>query len=83
MATMLSATQYLDREYLEVRCRLIDVAAALDRIAGATGADSARTDARYRKLMQAIEELGRDGDPRAERLQMLFSDSYDAGWRKS
>lgn len=83
MATMLSATQYLDREYLEVRCRLIDIAAALDRIAGASGAEAARTDPRYRKLLQAIEEIGRDGTPRAERLQMLFSDAYDAGWRKS
>jgi hypothetical protein len=81
MATKLSAAQYLDREYLEIRCRLLDVAAALDRVGGAAGADSARGDARYAKLVEAAQLLT-DGKPnRAERLQRLFSDAYDSNWR--
>lgn len=76
-----SAAQHLDREFLEVRCRLIDVAAAMDRIVNASDADAARLDPRYGKLVDAARLLI-DGKPdRAERLQMLFSDAYDPNWR--
>jgi hypothetical protein len=80
---MLKAEDHLDREFLEIRRRLVDIAAALDRIDGADGADQLDSDPRIAKLHQAVHLLT-DGQPdRAERVQMMFSDKYDATWQKS
>ena len=71
----------LDREYLEIRHRILDVAAALDRIHRADG-DSTNNDPRMAMLRQASVILF-DGHPnRAERAQLVFSDDYDSSWRK-
>ena len=76
-----TAKDVLDRDFLEVRCRLLDIAAALDRIDRAQRPDSVRGDLRLAKLQEAIRVLI-DGKPdRAERVQMVFSDSYDEGWQ--
>lgn len=81
MSTNLSAQQYLDRDFLEIRCRLIDIAAAMDRIGRAEGADATMRDYRAGKIGEALRLLN-DGQPdRAERVQMLFSDAYEAGWQ--
>ena len=81
MTTTQTANQVLDREFLDVRHRIIDVAATLDRIEGGEGADSTRSDPRMVQLTEAIRSLI-DGKPkRAERVQMIFSDSYEPNWR--
>ncbi len=81
MTTTQTANQVLDREFLDIRHRIIDVAATLDRIEKGEGADSARSDPRMVQLTEAIRLLI-DGKPqRAERVQMIFSDSYDPNWR--
>jgi hypothetical protein len=70
-----------DREYFEIRHRLLDIGAALDRIHRADG-NSADSDPRMDILRQASVILF-DGRPnRAERAQMVFSDDYDPSWRK-
>ncbi len=80
--TQLSAQQYLDRDFLEIRCRLIDIAAAMDRIGRAQGAEAAMRDDRAGKIGEALRMLT-DGQPdRAERVQMLFSDRYEAAWQR-
>ncbi len=82
MNTNLSAQQYLDRDFLEIRCRLIDIAAAMDRIGRASGAESVVRDDRAGKIMDALRLLV-DGQPdRAARVQMLFSDAYEAAWTR-
>lgn len=76
-----TAKQLLDREFLEVRCRLLDIAAALDRVERAEGSGAVRSDARLRQVRDALAVLT-DGDPeRAQRVQMVFSDAYDPDWR--
>lgn len=81
MNAKLSAADMLDREFLEIRCRLLDIAAALDRIDRADGAQAVRGDPRVAKLSKAAGILV-DGQPeRAKRVQMLFSDPYDPAWR--
>lgn len=77
-----TATDILTRHYLEIRCGLLDVAAALDRIERARGADEALHDRRMDELRRAIEIVASSGTDRAERLQMLFSDRYEPGWNK-
>ncbi len=82
MASKLTASQMLDRDFLEMRCRVIDVAAALDRLDATPDADRVRSDPRLQALSEAARLLA-DGKPdRARRVQMLFSDPFDEGWRK-
>ena len=68
-----------NREFLMIRCRLIDLTAALDRVgrAGSPVTD----DPRWRQLQQAIGVLGSPDDNRAERVQMTFSLPYSEDWR--
>lgn len=78
---VLNAQQLLDREFLEVRCRLLDIASALDRIDRADGAGTARADPRMAKLVEGVRLLTDALPDRAERLQRLFSLEYESGWR--
>ncbi len=78
-----TAGDNLDREFLEIRHRLIDIAAALDRIDRADGADGLRSDPRLALLRHAILVLTDGQGNRAERVQMVFSDTYDAAWRSA
>lgn len=80
MSTIQTAEQVLERHFLEMRCGLLNLAAALDRIERSDAVDAVRSDPRLEQLRQAIELLGGPGDDRAEKIQMLFSDDYQAGW---
>mgnify|MGYP006349563127 CR=1 FL=1 len=82
MSTIQTAPQVLERHYLEIRCGLLDVAAALDRIERSDEFSAARDDARLTLIRQAIEILSTGGNDRAERIQLLFSDAYERGWNK-
>jgi hypothetical protein len=72
----------LDRVYLEVRCKLLDVAAMLDRIERLDGDSIAADDPRLLQFREALAVLSREGTDRAERIQMLFSDPYVANWSR-
>lgn len=76
-----TASQVLDREYLEIRTRILDIAASLDRIGRGTDADAAAGDVRMRRLHDAMAVLVDGQADRARRVQMVFSDAFDAGWR--
>jgi hypothetical protein len=66
-----------------MRCKVLDLAAVLDRLdrAGASGS-SLPDDARVQNLHAAIRVLLEGESRRAERIQMIFSDSYDSGWQR-
>jgi hypothetical protein len=81
MPSPLSAAALLDALYLEVRCRCLDIGAALDRIERAEGGPSALGDPRWAQLQQALKLLGESGAKRAEKIQFLFSDEYDPQWK--
>jgi len=76
-----SACQPLQREFLGLRARLIELAAGLDRIRRGEG--SAEDDPRWTQLQRAIERLGWHEAGLAEQMQMLFSLPYDPDWRTS
>lgn len=81
MTKLLSAPDMLEREFLQVRCRLIEIAAALDRIDRSEPADAVQADPRMAKLLEGVTTL-HDGQPdRAKRVQMVFSDGYNESWR--
>jgi len=82
--TMRAANQILDETFLEVRAKLLEVAATLDRIDRSADEDAPLTDqARTRRgrLDDAIRILLSEGPDRAERLQRLFSREYESDWR--
>lgn len=76
-----SVPDVLDREFLELRARLLQAAAQLDRIDRADG--SAADDVRMRGIHHAIEILAGTGPRRAEKVQMIFSRPYDADWKET
>ena len=76
----MNATQTLDREYLEIRARILEIAACLDRIDRSEG--DCANDPRLQLLMKAIGQLSGDRDDRAEQVQMIFSRSYDHDWQE-
>ena len=77
----MNSNEILDREFLEIRAKILEVAAALDRIERADGDVS--TDPRMKLIADAIEVIaGEHSDPiRAEKIQLLFSRAYDEQWR--
>lgn len=79
-AIPLSAQQVLDRYFLEARCKLLEVAATLDRIDRASGSESIVNDPRRQKLNTALELMQESNGNRAEKLQLLFSREYDPEW---
>src|SRR5260221_383838 len=80
--TPLPAAKALDQFFLDARCRLLDLAAVLDRVG--RGADAARIEAdpRLAKIRQALEILGDQSGGRAERIQKIFSLDYDPAWKR-
>lgn len=76
-----SAEAVLTRHFNEARSRLLDLAAILDRIERGEGAAGVRKDPRLVKTREAIAALLVDGADRAERVQMIFSRPYEAGWQ--
>lgn len=78
-ATAGPAAEVLDREFLTMRSRVLDLAASLDRV---DRAGSAADDPRWSKLRSAIEVLLAPTPGRAERVQLLFSLPYDEDWRE-
>lgn len=79
MPIPLDAPEVLNREFLEIRARLLQIAAALDRLERAAG--STVDDPRPAKIRQALTILGGAGADRAEQIQLLFSRPYDPDWK--
>jgi hypothetical protein len=79
MTTLDGAKAVLDRDYLVLRGKLLELAAGLDRIDRAPG--SVKDDARYRQMSEAVALLLHDGPDRTERIQLALSLPYDANWR--
>jgi hypothetical protein len=78
MPIPLDAAEVLNREFLEVRARLLHIAASLDRLDRAEG--SVEGDSRLEKIRQALEILSGDEADRAEKIQLLFSRAYEPNW---
>lgn len=79
-AIPLSAKEVLDRYFLETRCKLLEIAATLDRIDRAEDAEAVAEDPRRQKIDRAFELLLHEKGDRAEQLQLLFSRDYDPDW---
>lgn len=76
------AREVLDREFLETRGKILEIAAVLDRIDRAPAHHPEHPDPRLGQIRQALEALCIPGPCRAETIQMIFSLEYDRRWRE-
>ena len=83
MSTHTTAAAVLERHFLELRCTLLDMAAAFDRMERAGDFAAIASDPRLEKLREGLKILQSSGNDRAERIQLLFSDPYVAGWKQA
>ena len=73
----MNASQILNREYLEMRARILELAACFDRLDRAEG--NVDNDDRMVLLQKGIDMLSGDGE-RAKSVQLLFSREYKENW---
>jgi hypothetical protein len=81
MSRPLTAQEILDREFLEIRSRVLELAAAFDRLERAEG--SVASDPRLVRLHEALHAVIDLPAARAERVQMIFSRAYDEAWQRT
>ena len=82
MPAVRDADAVLNREFLEIRSKVLEVAAALDRLDRAPEAPGHVPDRRLAQLRRAIESLLEPGPDRAETVQRIFSLEYDPAWTR-
>ena len=81
MSNRRSKADVLNRDFLETRSRVLDLAAALDRLDRAPRASTETPDSRIAQLRRALEALLEPEPGRAETVQRIFSLEYDPDWR--
>lgn len=81
MSASLSAPEILNREFLEIRCKILDLAAAFDRLQRAEGA--LQEDPRLKLLQESLVIVSQSATDRAEQVQLLFSREYDQDWQST
>ncbi|MGB6041702.1 MAG: hypothetical protein WBF93_00980 [Pirellulales bacterium] len=79
MSIPLSAEEVFDRDFLEVRAKLVEVAAAFDRLNRASG--DVAGDPRMDKIRQALQMLLESHSGLAEEIQLIFSRPYEDNWQ--
>jgi len=82
MPTRRSAKETLDHDFLELRHCLLNIAAGFDRIERGIGRAKLDSDPRMQQLIASVRAIADGRSDRTERVQMIFSDSYDASWRE-
>ena len=78
--TTMAAPAVLDREFLEIRAKILELGASFDRLG--RGAGSVDNDPRMKLIRQALSLLQEKSSDRAEQIQLIFSRPYDDDWRK-
>ena len=80
MPTPMPAPDVLDREFLEIRAKLLEMAASFDRLDRGEG--DVHGDRRMDLIRRGLKILQRDESGRAEAIQLLFSREYEEDWRR-
>ena len=83
----MTAPAVLDREYFEIRAKLLELAASFDRLDRGDG--SVADDPRMKliqdglSILQSRQRHRRGAPDRAETIQLLFSRVYEENWREN
>ena len=80
MRHQLTAEAALDRYFLETRCKLIEIAATMDRIQRGKGSATIKNDPRLAQIRSALDILRAEAPQRAQQCQMAFSLPHDETW---
>ena len=81
MAIPMNSPEILEREFFEIRAKILEIAAAFDRLDRSTG--DASEDDRLKLIeesLQVLQQLNRED--RAEQVQLIFSREYNDQWRE-
>ncbi len=81
MSKDMKTQQILEREFLPLRAKILEIAATLDRLQRAPGDSTENQELNL--LHDAIDILQESELGRAERVQLLFSIPYDQDWREN
>lgn len=79
---MRSSEQVVEQEYLQMRAKILEIAAFLDRV-DPSAEISATTESKLEMLRLGCELLLDVEGEKAARVQLLFSRPYDAQWRQT
>jgi len=79
MVNRRTRAEVLNRDFLETRAKILELAASLDRLDRAQAAEG--TDPRKTQLRKGLEALLSEEPGRAENVQRIFSLEYDPEWR--
>jgi len=74
----MSASEVLDREFLEMRALILQLAASFDRI-DRSKSPAAQAE-KLRQLQDGVKILLDDSENKAKQVQMLFSNPYAQDW---
>ncbi len=80
MSIPLTAPAVLDREFLQIRAKILELAASFDRFDRGDG--SVDDDPRLRRIQEALDVLRESKTDRAEQIQLVFSRAYEDDWQK-
>jgi len=81
MSIPMNSAEILDREFFEIRAKILEIAAAFDRQDRALGDVS--DDSRLKLIEEALSVLQQQNrDNRAEEVQLIFSREYDDQWQE-
>ena len=75
----MNAQAVLDREFLEIRAKILELAASFDRL---DRSGDIERDERLDLIQEGISMLDFDAVDRAEKVQFIFSREYDPDWRE-
>jgi len=78
----LPAPRALEQYFLEARCKLLDLAAILDRVGRGEHVGVAESDPRVARIDKALGVLLSDATNKAELIQQIFSLEYDPNWKR-
>ena len=81
MSNPSSIPSVLDREFLPIRAKILEIAASLDRAERVS--DNPAADPRWQQLETGINLLLQKKGNRAEQVQLLFSRPYETQWRQT
>ena len=77
--TPMPADAVLDREFLEIRAKILELAASFDRLDRGDG--KIENDQRMNLIREGLKLLEDPQTGRAEKIQLLFSRKYTDSWR--
>ena len=80
MSRIRNTVEVFEQDFLPIRAKLLEVAAALDRLDRANG--SLANESRRKQIHAAIQVLLRPEEDRAEQIQLIFSRSYEDNWKE-